>query len=72
MPAEWVAEVIMEAMSCHGKPVIINSDQVSQFASGRYINQLKENEIDISMDGKGRAIDNIFIGKHPNNCVLST
>lgn len=61
MPAEWVVEVIMEAMHRHGKPVIMNSDQGSQFTSDLYINLLKDNEIDISMDGKGRAIDNIFI-----------
>jgi putative transposase len=61
MPAEWIVEVIMEAMRRHGKLVIVNSDQGSQFTSDLYINLLKDNEIDINMDGKGRAVDNIFI-----------
>ncbi|KAA8476167.1 transposase [Arcticibacter tournemirensis] len=45
----------------HGKPEIINSDQGSQFTSDEYTELLKSNTIQISMDGKGRATDNIFI-----------
>ncbi|MBK9229180.1 MAG: transposase family protein [Ignavibacteria bacterium] len=46
----------------HGKPEIINSDQGSQFTSPVYIEYLKGLEkVKISMDGKGRATDNIFI-----------
>lgn len=44
-----------------GKPTIHNSDQGSQFTSNNYIEILKKNNIEISMDGKRRAIDNIFI-----------
>lgn len=40
------------------KPEIINSDQGAHFTCGDYINFLKEHEIQISMDGKGRATDN--------------
>jgi len=61
MTAEWCAGVLEEAIARHGKPDIINSDQGSQFTSDCYIDLLKTNEIQISMDGKGRAMDNIFI-----------
>jgi putative transposase len=61
MTAEWCATIIEEAIEVNGKPSIINSDQGSQFTSALYTDLLKTNEIQISMDGKGRAIDNIFI-----------
>lgn len=61
MTAEWCCEIVASAISQHGKPEIINSDQGSQFTSELYVNLLKENNVQISMDGKGRAIDNIFI-----------
>lgn len=61
MTAEWCTEIVQQAMTTHGKPEIMNSDQGSQFTSDVYIQLLKNNEIQISMDGKGRAIDNIFI-----------
>ena len=44
-----------------GKPLIWNSDQGSHFTSPKYIELLKEASVQISMDGKNRAIDNIFI-----------
>ena len=53
-----VIEALKKAMREHGKPEIINSDQGCQFTSDEYINLLKENGIKISMDGKGRALDN--------------
>ena len=61
MTAEWCTEIVQDAISLHGKPEIINSDQGSQFTSEIYIELLKKIDIQISMDGKGRAIDNIFI-----------
>ena len=61
MTAEWVCMLVEEAITMHGKPEIINSDQGSQFTSMEYTELLKSKEIQISMDGKGRAIDNIFI-----------
>jgi putative transposase len=54
-------EVVSKAIEEYGKPEIINSDQGSQFTSKEWITLLIENHIRISMDGKGRAIDNIFI-----------
>ena len=53
--------VLKQAIAEHGKPEIINSDQGSQFTCDQWISYLKEQDIRISMDGKGRAIDNVFI-----------
>lgn len=53
--------VLKSAIKRHGKPDIINSDQGSQFTCEAWINYLQEEEIKVSMDGKGRATDNIFI-----------
>jgi len=61
MTADWCAEVLEEAIKKYGKPEIFNTDQGSQFTSDVFINILKDNDILISMDGKGRALDNIFI-----------
>jgi putative transposase len=61
MSAEWCTEVLKEAIQMHGTPEIFNTDQGSQFTSEVFINTLKKNNIQISMDGKGRALDNIFI-----------
>jgi len=61
MTAEWCCEIVAGAINRYGRPEIINSDQGSQFTSEVYTNLLKENNVQISMDGKGRAIDNIFI-----------
>jgi putative transposase len=54
-------EVLREAINRYGKPEIINSDQGSQFTCEAWIEELKTKGIQISMDGKGRAIDNIYI-----------
>lgn len=61
MTAEWCTEIVQQAIATHGKPEMINSDQGSQFTSDVYTSLLKDKGIQISMDGKGRAIDNIFI-----------
>ncbi|WP_240743384.1 IS3 family transposase [Ilyomonas limi] len=60
MTAEWCTEIVKDAIAVHGKPGILNSNQGSQFTSELYMALLKANKIQISMDGKGRAIDNIF------------
>ena len=54
----FVIEAIKKAIRRHGTPEIMNSDQGSQFSSEEYINLLKDKKIKISMDGKGRALDN--------------
>jgi putative transposase len=51
----------LEGALKYGKPEIFNTDQGSQFTSNDYTNILKEGSIRISMDGRGRAIDNVFI-----------
>lgn len=61
MGAEWCVDCIEEAVEVYGKPEIINSDQGSQFTSDIYIGCQRKHGISISMDGKGRCIDNIFI-----------
>ena len=61
LEAKWCVEVMEDAISRHGKPEIINSDQGSQFTSSLWIYTMKEKEIKVSMDGKGRAIDNRWI-----------
>lgn len=62
LQAESVTRVVKEAIRNHGKPEIINSDQGVQFTSREYIELIKSYEsIKISMDGKGRATDNIAI-----------
>lgn len=44
-----------------GQPEIFNSDQGAQFTSEAFTSKLKEREIAISLDGRGRALDNIFV-----------
>lgn len=61
MTAEWCAEVLEEAIKIHGKPEIFNTDQGSQYTSDIHIKVLTDNNIQISMDGKGRALDNIYV-----------
>ena len=62
MEAQWVCKCVKEAIRRNGKPEIINSDQGSQFTSDVYTRLIKSYKtIKISMDGKGRAIDNVYI-----------
>lgn len=61
LEAECSLEVLKNAISAHGKPEIVNSDQGSQFTCELWTAYLEEQNIKISMDGKGRALDNIFI-----------
>jgi putative transposase len=61
LEAEASINVLKQAIKEHGKPEIINSDQGSQFTCEDWVEYLNEEDIKISMDGKGRAIDNIFI-----------
>ena len=61
LEAEASLNVLKQAIQDYGKPEIINSDQGSQFTCEDWVEYLKSQEIQISMDGKGRATDNIFI-----------
>lgn len=59
LEVEFVMEALEKALRV-SKPDIANSDQGSQFTSKKYTEKLLEKEIKISMDGRGRAFDNIF------------
>lgn len=61
LDASSTHEVFKRAISVHGKPEIINSDQGSQFTCKEWIELLQKEDVQISMDGNGRAIDNVFI-----------
>ena len=55
----FVIEALENALSA-ARPEIVNSDQGSQFTSKEYISLLSANNVHISMDGRGRCMDNIF------------
>ena len=61
MDTDLVMGVLNKALSTYGKPEIFNTDQGSQYTSFIHTQTLKDNNIIISMDGKGRATDNICI-----------
>lgn len=59
--ADFCVDALKEALTKWGKPEIFNTDQGCQFTSQVFLNPLIDNKVKISMDGKGRALDNIFI-----------
>ena len=59
--AECTLNVLKQAIKDCGNPDIINSDQGSQFTCPLWTEYLEEQGITISMDGRGRALDNIYI-----------
>lgn len=61
LEAQASLEVVKQAIRTKGKPEILNSDQGSQFTCSQYVDLLKKEKIKISMDDKGRALDNIYI-----------
>lgn len=61
LDAGFCIDVLEEAIAQYGKSEIFNTDQGSQFTSNTFTEILLNNNILISMDGKGRAFDNIFI-----------
>ncbi len=61
MDARFCVEALNEALATSGKPEIFNTDQGSQFTSADFTNVLKDAGVAISMDGRGRCMDNIFI-----------
>lgn len=61
MDSEFCVSALERALRCHGTPYIFNTDQGSQYTSHEFTKVLKDKDIKISMDGKGRAMDNIFI-----------
>lgn len=61
MDVEFCLEALEEALDRFGKPEVFNSDQGSQFTSLRFTGVLQEAGVRISMDGRGRWMDNVFI-----------
>ena len=61
MDTLFCIDALNEAITKYGIPDIFNTDQGSQFTSNEFTGVLKSKEIKISMDGKGRWIDNVFI-----------
>ncbi len=61
LEAEFCVEALNEAIRLHGPPEIMNTDQGSQFTAFVWTDRLRRSGIRISMDGKGRFLDNIFI-----------
>jgi putative transposase len=59
--ADFCVEALKDALSRYGRPEIFNTDQGSQFTSDDFTGTLKDRGIMISMDGKGRCMDNIFV-----------
>ena len=61
MEAAFCVDCLEEALRMYGNPEIYNSDQGSQFTSDEHTSVLKRENIAISMDGRGRVFDNIFV-----------
>jgi putative transposase len=61
MDVSFCLESLDEALNKYGRPEIFNTDQGSQFTSAAFTDQLKQAGIAISMDGKGRWADNVFV-----------
>ena len=61
MDTHFCIEALEEALWKYGTPEIFNTDQGSQFTSSDFIDVLNEHSVRISMDGKGRWVDNVFI-----------
>ena len=61
METDFCVEALQEAMSRNGRPDIFNTDQGVQFTAAAFIETLAAQGVRISMDGKGRFLDNIFI-----------
>jgi len=61
MESDFCISALERAIRLYGQPEIFNTDQGSQFTSHDFTDILKDNNIQISMDGKGRALDNVFI-----------
>ena len=61
MDSHFCVEALEEAFENHGIPEIVNTDQGGQFTGEAFIEALKDQDIQISMEGKGRWLDNVFI-----------
>ncbi len=74
MDSALVTDVLQEALNKYPAPKIFNSDQGSQYTSHDHTQMLKDHDVKISMNGKGRSIDNIVIERFfrtlKYNCIF--
>lgn len=61
LTTDFCLEVVQEAFDKYGIPEIFNTDQGSQYTSKDFVALINDNGIKFSMDGKGRALDNVYI-----------
>jgi len=61
LTSDFCVEALQEALVRFGRPEIFNTDQGSQFTAGAFTDVLKAHQVAISMDGKGRWVDNVFV-----------
>ena len=61
LDAGFCVEALEEALRRYGAPEIFNTDQGAQFTSEVFLGVLRQHDVRISMDGKGRALDNVFV-----------
>ncbi len=61
LDAEFCLKALRQALADYGAPRIMNTDQGSQFTSEAWTSELKSHGVQISMDGRGRALDNVFV-----------
>ena len=61
LDSAFCVEALEEALHRYGRPEIFNTDQGAQFTSEAFTGVLKAHDIEISMDGKGRWVDNVFV-----------
>ena len=61
LDSSFCVEALEEAIAVHGAPEIFNTDQGCQFTSQAFTDVLKAHNVRISMDGKGRWLDNVFV-----------
>ncbi|GHV43724.1 hypothetical protein FACS1894187_25950 [Synergistales bacterium] len=68
MESSFCIKALERAIANYGTPEIFNTDQGSQFTDRRFTGILEKNGIRISMDGKGRCLDNVFIERLWRDC----
>ena len=61
MDTSFCIDALEEAIESYGRPEIFNTDQGAQFTSEEFTTVLKTHQVQISMDGKGRWVDNVFV-----------
>jgi putative transposase len=61
METDFCIAALRDAMERHGQPEIFNTDQGVQFTSAAFLEELETRGVRVSMDGRGRFLDNIFI-----------